>query len=75
MLGAKGAEEDFHKAPKLIYTVILWYSFVVQSPSPPQRGGTITSGPSRHWWGDYKGGGKVQQMARQPLHQTSPALD
>ena len=51
------------KAPKLIYTLILWYSFVVQfSPSPrvgnrhivtpPPWGGE----PSRHWWGDYKGG-------------------
>ena len=31
------------KAPKLIYTVILWYRFVVQSPPPPPpRGG----GPS-----------------------------
>ena len=27
------------KAPKLIYTVILWYSFVVQSPPPPPKGG------------------------------------
>ena len=26
------------KAPKLIYTVILWYSFVVQSPPAPQGG-------------------------------------
>ena len=26
------------KVPKLIYTVILWFSFVVQSPPPPQGG-------------------------------------
>ena len=32
----------FYKAPKLIYTVILWYSFVVQNWSPP-RGGTVIS--------------------------------
>ena len=31
---AKGAKEIFHKAPKVIYSVILWYSFVVQFPSP-----------------------------------------
>ena len=30
-----GAKENFYKAPKLIHTVILWYSFVVQSPPPP----------------------------------------
>ena len=35
----------------MIYTVILWYSFVVESPPPPCGGE-----PSRHWWGDYKGG-------------------
>ena len=29
----------FHKAPKLIYTVILWYRFVVQPPPPPRLGG------------------------------------
>ena len=28
--GAKSAKEMFYKAPKLIYTVILWYRFVVQ---------------------------------------------
>ena len=39
----------FYKVPKLIYTVILWYSFVVQSPPPPPQranhhdiGGQIT---------------------------------
>ena len=37
-----GAKDNFYKAPKLIYTVILWYSFVVQSP-PPLRGGTVIS--------------------------------
>jgi hypothetical protein len=45
ILGAKGATENFYKAPnapKLIYTVILWYSFVVQ-PLPPPRGGTVTT--------------------------------
>ena len=35
MLGAKGAKENFYKAPKLIYTVRVWYSFVVQFPPPP----------------------------------------
>ena len=35
--GAKGAKGNLYKAPKLIYTVILWYSFVVQCPPP--RGG------------------------------------
>ena len=27
--------------PKLIYTVILWYRFVVQSPPPPRGGGLL----------------------------------
>ena len=35
--GAKGAKENFNKAPKLIHTVILCYNFVVQPPPP--RGG------------------------------------
>ena len=45
-----GAKENFYKAPKLIYTEILWYSFVVQSPPPPvggdrhDIGGEITRG-------------------------------
>ena len=39
--GAKGAKNFFYKAPKLIHTVILCYSFVVQPPPP--RGGTVTS--------------------------------
>ena len=34
--GAEGAKEIFHKAPKLIYAVILWYRFVVRPP-PPAR--------------------------------------
>ena len=41
ILGAEGARENFYKAlkaPKLIYTVILWYRFVVQSPPPPRGG-------------------------------------
>ena len=39
--GAKGAKEKFYKAPntpKLIYTVILWYHFVVNPPPPPLGG-------------------------------------
>ena len=33
-----------HQAPELIYTVILRYNFVVQSPpSPPLWGGTVTT--------------------------------
>ena len=45
ILSAKGAKENFHKAPKapkLLCTVILWYSFVVQPPPPP-CGETVTS--------------------------------
>ena len=38
ILGAKGAKENFYKAPKLIYTVILWYRFVVRFPPPPRGG-------------------------------------
>ena len=41
-----GAKENFYKlpkAPKLIYTVILWYRFVVQSPPPPKRSNTTQS--------------------------------
>ena len=36
MLGAEGAKENFYKALKLIYTVILWYRFVVRPPPPPR---------------------------------------
>ena len=36
-----GGKEIFYKAPKLIYTVILWYRFVVRPPTPP-KGGTVT---------------------------------
>ena len=49
-----GAKENFYKAPKLIYTVILWFSFVVQPPPPPgggnrhDVGGEITGGGSNH---------------------------
>ena len=35
-LGGEGAKDNLYKAPKLIYTVILRYSFVVR---PPPRGG------------------------------------
>ena len=38
------AKENFYKAPKLIYTAILWYNFVVQSP-PPKGEGTVTPPP------------------------------
>ena len=34
ILGTKGAKENFYKAPKLIYTVILWCRFM--------GGGTVT---------------------------------
>ena len=37
ILGTEGAKENFYKAPKLIYSVILWYSFVVQSPPAPRE--------------------------------------
>ena len=47
ILGTAGAKEKFFKAPKLIHTVILWYSFVVQSchfvTPPPVGGGTVTT--------------------------------
>ena len=44
--GTDGAPRFYKvpKAPKLIYAVILWYSFVVQSPPPPPPGGE----PSLH---------------------------
>ena len=63
--GAERAKEKFYKAPKLIYTVILWYSFVVQSPlpqggepslhdCPPPRGGTgLTKGGGLQRGGGY----------------------
>ena len=35
----RDAKEKCYKAPKLIYIVILWYNFVVQSPPPPPCGG------------------------------------
>ena len=41
ILGAEGAKENVYKAlkaPKLIYTVILWYRFVVRPPPPPGGG-------------------------------------
>ena len=69
--GAKGAKENFYKAPKLIYTVILWYSFVVQSPPPPWGGEPSLRDrppprgkPSRQWWGDYKGMGRYPRVER-----------
>ena len=39
-----GAKENFYKAPKLVYTVILWYRFVVQSPPLPWGGTDLTKG-------------------------------
>ena len=47
--GSEGAKENFYKAPKLIYTVILWYRFVVPPPPPqggnqPDKRGGISSG-------------------------------
>ena len=32
-------------APKLIYTVILWYRFVVRSPAPPGGGPSLCDRP------------------------------
>ena len=46
--GAEGAKENFDKVPNartLIHTVILWYSFVVQSPPPPPN---ADAHPSAH---------------------------
>ena len=37
----KAPKKFFTSAPKLIYTVILWYSFGGATPPPP-RGGTVT---------------------------------
>ena len=51
ILGAEGAKENLDKAPKLIYTVILWYRFAVRSP--PRGGGGATKG------GRFQGGGGV----------------
>ena len=44
------------KAPKLIYTVILWYKFAV---CPPPQGGE----PARQKGGEFKGGGGVATMS------------
>ena len=56
--GSEGAKENFYKAPKLIYTVILWYSFVVPPPPP---GGE----PARQKGGDFKRGEGIF-LQRQP---------
>ena len=52
ILGAEGARENFNKAPKaptLIYTVMLWYGFTVQSPPPPYGGDRhFMTVPPRH---------------------------
>ena len=40
----KAPKKMFYRVLKLIYTVILWYSFVVRfQPPPPPRGGRVTS--------------------------------
>ena len=69
ILGAKGAKESLYKAskaPKLIYTVILWCRFVVQSPPPPMdpcdTGAyaspvSVASWPPHGGTGQTKGGG------------------
>ena len=56
--------------PKLIYTVILWYRFVVRPP-PPSPGGNNTpwrhanpptplgGEPARQKGGDFKGGDNI----------------
>ena len=36
ILGTEGTKENFYTALKLIYTVILWYRFVVRPPPPPR---------------------------------------
>ena len=50
LLGAKGAKENFYKAPKLIYTVILWHSFVMQyTPSPMEGNRHFMTAPPPPW--------------------------
>ena len=56
--GAEGTKENSSKAPKapkLIYTVILWYRFVVRPP-PPLPGGGGPSLCDRPPTGPTKGG-------------------
>ena len=52
-IGAKENFYNFYLAPKLIYTVILWYRFVVQSPPPPPH---VGGEPARQKGGEHKGG-------------------
>ena len=54
ILGAKGAQDNFYKAPnapKLIYPVILWDSLVVQSPPALRTGGNRHFVTSSLPWG------------------------
>ena len=51
-------QRKFYEAPKLIYTVILWYIFVVQSAPPPWGGTGLTKG------GRLQGGGGTPINAR-----------
>ena len=66
VLGAKGAREDVHKAPeapKLIYTVILWYGLAVQSPLPPPplRDRHFMTVPRPPMGGITRGGGRNKE--------------
>ena len=60
-------KKNFYKAPKLIYTVILWYRFVVQCPPPfgggPSLGDEVGGGGRvRRGYGAY--GGAVMYLHR-----------
>ena len=63
-LGVEAGKENFYKAPnapKLIYTVILWCSFVVQSPPPPEGEPSLREPPPPKWGGTVTTlGGRLQ---------------
>ena len=67
ILGAEGAKDNFckaAKAPKLIYIVILWYSFVVQF-SPPGGNRYFVTPPPPSWGGNrHDIGGDITRGGR-----------
>ena len=64
---APKAPKKVYKALKLIYTVIFWYSFVVQSPpTPPGRGNRHFMTPPPFGGDRHDKGGEISKGGRVP---------